>query len=379
MTSADGVTPEDLFTTPHVRKDIADLVVMGPKSGAWIWDLATNRIDWSPSVYPIFNVIEFDHTLECFQRLIHPDDLRAGTDEIMRAVSSGTIFQTSFRVLREGQTTRLIQNIGRAQYDYKGAPVRIIGTVSDITNLQKPEKHIGTAHQTPVDHHSVDHLRAIRDSLRLQLSASTESAGAGGDQDILELLLARIETSDMAANLADKLLRQFNSLSEVIFAPQAMLRSVEGIGDAHIVLFDVIQLSIQALLRPLSARARFESETSIVNYLRAAQAYQPKEQFRVIFLDKSAHIISNEVMQEGTVDHTPVYIREIIKRALDLSASSLVLVHNHPSGDPKPSRFDIDMTKAIITTAKGLGISVADHIILAKNGHTSMKNLGLLD
>ena len=107
-------------------------------------------------------------------------------------------------------------------------------------------------------------------------------------------------------------------------------------------------------------------------------AFEEREQFRILFLDKKNVLIADEVQQAGTVDHTPVYPREVVKRALELSATAIILVHNHPSGDPTPSRADIEMTKQIIDTAKPLGIAVHDHIIIGKKGNASMKGLLLI-
>jgi DNA repair protein RadC len=107
-------------------------------------------------------------------------------------------------------------------------------------------------------------------------------------------------------------------------------------------------------------------------------AFADKEQFRILFLDKRNQLIADEVQGSGTVDHTPVYPREVIKRALEVSATAIILVHNHPSGDPTPSQADIQMTKAIIDIAGPLGISVHDHLIVGKNGHASMKGMKLI-
>jgi len=107
-------------------------------------------------------------------------------------------------------------------------------------------------------------------------------------------------------------------------------------------------------------------------------AFEPREQFRILFLDKKNQLIADEVQQEGTVDHTPVYPREIVRRALELSASALILVHNHPSGDPTPSRADIDMTRTVVETARPMGIAVHDHIVIGRSGHTSLKGLQLI-
>jgi len=116
----------------------------------------------------------------------------------------------------------------------------------------------------------------------------------------------------------------------------------------------------------------------VIDYCRAGMAFADREQFRLLFLDKRNQLISDEVQQTGTVDHTPVYPREVIKRALELSAAALILVHNHPSGDPTPSQADIQMTKAIVDIATPLGISVHDHIIVGKNGHASLKGMKLI-
>jgi DNA repair protein RadC len=116
----------------------------------------------------------------------------------------------------------------------------------------------------------------------------------------------------------------------------------------------------------------------VIDYCRTSMAFETIEQFRILFLDKKNALIADEVQQTGTVDHTPVYPREVVRRALELSATAIILVHNHPSGDPTPSRADIDMTRTVIDTAKPLGIAVHDHIIIGKNGHASLKGLKLI-
>ena len=120
------------------------------------------------------------------------------------------------------------------------------------------------------------------------------------------------------------------------------------------------------------------SWAAVLEYCRAAMGFEAREQFRILFLDKKNRLIADEVQQQGTVDHTPVYIREVVKRALELSASAIILVHNHPSGDPTPSRADIDMTRQIVDAAKPLGIAIHDHIIVGRQGHASLKGLRLM-
>jgi DNA repair protein RadC len=159
----------------------------------------------------------------------------------------------------------------------------------------------------------------------------------------------------------------------------ARLREVEGIGEASI---NQIKLLAAAATRVAKGEVKkniaLSSWNDVIDYIRTGMAFADKEQFRLLFLDKRNQLISDEVQQTGTVDHTPVYPREVIKRALELSATALILVHNHPSGDPSPSQADIQMTKAIVDIATPLGISVHDHIIVGKNGHASLKGMKLI-
>ena len=128
----------------------------------------------------------------------------------------------------------------------------------------------------------------------------------------------------------------------------------------------------------MTKRPVLASWSAVIDYCRAAMAFSEKEQFRLLFLDKRNALIADEVQQSGTVDHTPVYPREVVKRALELSASALILVHNHPSGDPSPSAADVKMTKEIAEVAKPLGIIIHDHIIVGRDGHASLKGLRLI-
>jgi DNA repair protein RadC len=157
-----------------------------------------------------------------------------------------------------------------------------------------------------------------------------------------------------------------------------LLREVAGIGEAAITELKLVRA---AALRPMRGevleRPVLSSWAQVLDYCRASMGFANKEQFRILFLDKHNQIIADEVQQTGTVDHTPVYVREVVKRALALSATAIVLVHNHPSGDPTPSRADIEMTKQIVAAAKPLGVLIHDHIIVGKQGH-GFRGLGLL-
>jgi DNA repair protein RadC len=157
------------------------------------------------------------------------------------------------------------------------------------------------------------------------------------------------------------------------------LCEVKGVGPAVALDLKIIAAAAHRMLRSdLKARQTLSSWAQVIDYCRAAMAFEEREQFRILFLDKKNALIADEVQQTGTVDHTPVYPREVVKRALDLSATAIVLVHNHPSGDPTPSRADIEMTREIVEAGKRLGLTVHDHIIIGKKGHVSMKGLALI-
>jgi DNA repair protein RadC len=168
------------------------------------------------------------------------------------------------------------------------------------------------------------------------------------------------------------LLAKFGSFAEVISAPAERLREVEGVGEAAIAQLKIVQAAATRLARgEIRQRHVHSSWASVLDYAA-------REEFRILFLDKRNRLIADEQHQTGTVDHTPVYPREVVKRALELSATAVILVHNHPSGDPTPSRADIEMTRAIVEVARPLGIVVHDHLIVGKDGHASLKGLKLI-
>ncbi len=157
------------------------------------------------------------------------------------------------------------------------------------------------------------------------------------------------------------------------------MAEVPGIGEAAITELKLVRAAAVRLMRgEVFERPVLSSWTRVLDYCRASMGFESKERFRILFLDKRNQIIADEVQQKGTVDHTPVYVREVVKRALDLSATAIVLVHNHPSGDPTPSCADIEMTKQIVAATKPLGVVIHDHIIVGKQGHASFRGLGLI-
>ncbi|HVG50332.1 MAG TPA: DNA repair protein RadC [Xanthobacteraceae bacterium] len=221
------------------------------------------------------------------------------------------------------------------------------------------------------------HYHGHRQRLRERFMAA--GGGAVSDYELLELVLFRAIPQRDVKPLAKQLLEIFGSFGEVIAAPPARLAGIKGLGDAAITEFKIVAVAAQRLARgEVKRRPVLSSWSSVIDYCRAAMAFGEREEFRILFLDKRNQLITDEVQQTGTVDHTPVYPREVVKRALELSATAVILVHNHPSGDPNPSHADIQMTKNIVDIAKPLGISVHDHIIVGRDGHASLKGLKLM-
>ncbi|WP_422370218.1 RadC family protein [Hoeflea sp.] len=224
---------------------------------------------------------------------------------------------------------------------------------------------------------ATEHYHGHRDRLRRRFREGGDRALA--DYELLELLLFRLIPRRDTKPIAKALLARFGSLPEVLGAPDHLLTEVAGVGDSVATDLKLVAAIAHRMLKgELKGRQVLGSWSSVIEYCRAAMAFEAREQFRILFLDKKNALIADEVQQTGTVDHTPVYPREVVKRALELSATAIILVHNHPSGDPTPSRADIEMTRLIIDTARPLGITVHDHIIIGKEGHASLKGLKLI-
>jgi DNA repair protein RadC len=214
---------------------------------------------------------------------------------------------------------------------------------------------------------------------RLRSRFRDAGAEAVSDYELLELVLFRAIPQRDVKPLAKDLIARFGSFAEAVAAPRARLKEIKGVGEAVADEIKVVHAAASRLARgQVQKRAVLSSWSSVLDYCRMAQAFADKEQFRVLFLDKRNRLIADEVQQTGTVDHTPVYPREVVKRALELSATALILVHNHPSGDPTPSHADIQMTQSIVDVAKPLGIAVHDHLIVGKGGHASFRALELI-
>ena len=227
----------------------------------------------------------------------------------------------------------------------------------------------------PLD--ATPHFYGHRDRLKKRLV--TAGIDAVADYELLEMVLFSALPRRDTKPLAKALLAKFGSFTDVVAAPSPRLKEVKGVGDGVIAALKIVHAAAGRFARgEVNRREPLSSWSAVLDYCRTAQAFADIEQFRILFLDKRNQLIADEVQQKGTVDHTPVYPREVVKRALELSATAVVLVHNHPSGDPTPSRADVQMTQAIVDIAQPLGIAVHDHIIVGKNGHASLKGMKLM-
>ncbi len=214
---------------------------------------------------------------------------------------------------------------------------------------------------------------------RLRARFLKGGADAMPDYELLELTLFAAVPRRDTKPMAKALLARFGSFAEVIAAPPARLMEIQGVGESVVHHLKIVEAAAHRSAKTgVINRPVLSSWTALVDYCTAAMARAANEEFRVLFLDRKNVLIADEVQNRGTVDHTPVYPREIIKRALELGASSIILVHNHPSGDPTPSKADIAMTREVVTAAKALGIAVHDHLVIGRGGNASFKSLGLL-
>lgn len=199
------------------------------------------------------------------------------------------------------------------------------------------------------------------------------------DYELIELLLAGAKPRGDMKPLAKTLLSRFGNLAGVVSASVGELDSVDGMGEASIAALKLVRAAAERLAREeVMHRPVLGAWNQLLDYCRIAMAREKVEQLRLMFLDRRNALIADEVQQRGTIDHTPVYPREVIKRALELNATALILVHNHPSGDPTPSRADVDMTREIAAAGQPLGIHLHDHLVIGRTRHFSFRSKGVL-
>lgn len=223
----------------------------------------------------------------------------------------------------------------------------------------------------------IPHYHGHRDRLRQKFLENGPDSFA--DYELLELVLFMAIPMKDVKPLAKDLIARFGGLPEIMNAPVEELTKVEGIKEnTAIALKSITALSHRAQKSELMKKPVLNSWTRLMDYCTSTMAHETREHFRIIFLNKKNEMIADEIQNSGTVDHTPAYPREIMKRALELGATALILIHNHPSGDPKPSQADIEMTNLIVRAAEPFGIVIHDHVIVSKNGYSSFKTLGLI-
>ena len=219
------------------------------------------------------------------------------------------------------------------------------------------------------------HYHGHRERLRARFRQGSDPLP---DYELVELLLfAAIPRVDVKP-LAKRLIDRFGNFAGVVSAPREVLLGA-GLKDNAIDMLKIVRESAVRLARQeVIDRPVLSSWQKVLDYCRARLAHEPTERFHLLFLDRKNVLIADEQQQQGTVDHTPVYPREVVKRALELGASAIIMVHNHPSGDPTPSKADIAMTREVAKAAETLGLTVHDHIVIGRAGHASFKGLGLL-
>lgn len=221
------------------------------------------------------------------------------------------------------------------------------------------------------------HWQGHRERLRGKLLK--RGAGALDDYEVLEVLLMAFIPRRDVKPIAKALQARFGSLSAILAAPSSELVTVTGVGETVATYLKAIaELNARAAREEIKKKTAISSWSALIDYVRTELQHEKREQFRVLFLDRKNQLIADEIMGHGTVDHAPVYPREVARRALELQASSLVLVHNHPSGDTTPSRADIDITREIIDALDAFEITVHDHLIVGTGGVTSLKSAGLI-
>ena len=216
-----------------------------------------------------------------------------------------------------------------------------------------------------------------RERLRERLLEA--GAEALPDYELLEFLLYGARPRGDTKPLAKSLLRRFGGLAGVLSADKTALLAVPGMGEASAAMLTAVRAAAVRFLRAeVAERPLIGSWQSLIDYLNAVSGFAEIEEFRLLFLDRKNALIADEPQQRGTVDHTPVYPREVVKRALELGASALIMVHNHPSGDTTPSKADIEMTRHVQKALGAVGIALHDHVVIGRGRHSSFKTLGLM-
>jgi DNA repair protein RadC len=244
----------------------------------------------------------------------------------------------------------------------------------DLRAPSKPRAKPADASEAP---EPAPHYHGHRERLRTRFLQG--GVDALQDYELMELVLFRAIPRRDVKPLAKEVIAHFGGFAEAIAADYERLAEVKGLSEAAATEFKIVEAAALKLAQGrLAARPAISSWNQLTEYCRAAMGFQTIEQFRVLFLDTRNQLIADEVQQTGTVNHTASYPREIVKRALELGASAIILVHNHPSGDATPSSADIKMTKEIVHAAKAMHIEVHDHLVIGSGEPASFRSLGLM-
>ena len=286
-------------------------------------------------------------------------------------------FAEDARGLHEAGLRDLEARIPPPEATYASPPRPAFRAGAHVDDRLSPEHAAGGGMIVDAEGRRRPHYHGHRARLRERFLAG--GADALPDYELLELLLFDAIPRIDVKPLAKRLLARFGHLSAVVAAPDAQIMQVEGSTDRVVLRLRMIDSFARRIGRAkIVDKTALSSWDDLVAYCRTAMAFRQTEAFRVLFLDKKNALIGNEVLGTGTVDHTPAYPREVIRRAIELSATAVVLVHNHPSGDPTPSRADVEMTQRIIEAGEPLGLIVHDHVVMGRDGHASLKGLGLI-
>ncbi len=214
---------------------------------------------------------------------------------------------------------------------------------------------------------------------RLRERFVTSGAESLQDYELIEMLLFMAIPRRDVKPLAKTLLSTFGSLSELMSSSHSALAQVEGISENTATAIKTVSSIAERMVKQdIMQKPILNNWARLMDYCYMTMAHETREHFRILFLNKKNELIADEIQNSGTVDHTPAYPREVMKRSLELGATAIILMHNHPSGDPKPSQADIDMTNKIILAAEPFNIAIHDHVIIARNGYTSFRNEGLI-
>ncbi|WP_407063035.1 DNA repair protein RadC [Cognatishimia sp. 1_MG-2023] len=239
--------------------------------------------------------------------------------------------------------------------------------------LFESESHLISKGSGKIPSYLQDHRKRLRERFMLG------GAAAVPDYELLELVLFRAIPRQDVKPLARKLLEKFGNFNSVVSAPIHRLKEIKGVGDAVVCELKIIEAAAHRLARSKVMQRQVPSSwDSLLDYCKASMGHQEIEQFRILFLDTKNTLIADEAQTKGTVNHVPVYPREVVKRALELNSSALILVHNHPSGDPTPSQADIEMTEQIRAACDVLSITLHDHLIIGASRHLSFRSEGYM-